>query len=155
MGSVRGPFKTRRCTAFAVELPAHDPCVNENCLRMCAATISSIIRYSFQPQCCCLLLHFSCVYLLTYFRLLFWNKYVYGTNLNTIYPDLKIGSVSKAMLSLNSGSNEKTLALTNLNLDFSLVKVDPPTEYTLLVSALSSSRRDTTEEGSLHRTARR
>ncbi|KAI0434374.1 hypothetical protein F5Y09DRAFT_296095 [Xylaria sp. FL1042] len=54
-----------------------------------------------------------------------------------------------------SARNENTLALANLNFDFSLVKVDAPKEFLQLGKALSPWRRKNAEEGSTHRTARK
>ncbi|KAI0811329.1 hypothetical protein GGR55DRAFT_642557 [Xylaria sp. FL0064] len=54
-----------------------------------------------------------------------------------------------------SARNENTLALANLNFDFSLVKIDAPKEFLQLGKALSPWRRKNAEEGSTHRTARK
>ncbi|KAI0534981.1 hypothetical protein GGR58DRAFT_29642 [Xylaria digitata] len=54
-----------------------------------------------------------------------------------------------------SAKNENTLALANLNFDFSLVKIDAPKEFLQLGKALSPWRRKNAEEGSTHRTARK
>ncbi|PGH07739.1 hypothetical protein AJ80_07944 [Polytolypa hystricis UAMH7299] len=64
-------------------------------------------------------------------------------------------SISKLNASWLSGHNENTLALANLNFDFSVFKVEPPPEYDGLRVALSSSRREAAEDGDLHQTARR
>ncbi|RYP14753.1 hypothetical protein DL765_006168 [Monosporascus sp. GIB2] len=61
----------------------------------------------------------------------------------------------KLTTALVAGTNENTLALANLNLDVSMVKVQVPTEYRGLDAALTSKRREVAEEGSAHRTARR
>ena len=59
------------------------------------------------------------------------------------------------MSGLISGSIENNVALINLKFDFSLMKVDAPTEFSAIGSALSSTRRTAAEEGPLHRTARK
>jgi hypothetical protein len=62
---------------------------------------------------------------------------------------------AKISSSLTRFHNDNTLALAHLNLDFSLVKVVVPEEYKSLGINLSSQRRETAEEGSQHRTARK
>ncbi|KAI1747770.1 hypothetical protein F4782DRAFT_535045 [Xylaria castorea] len=54
-----------------------------------------------------------------------------------------------------SARNENTLALANLNFDFSLIKLNAPKEFLQLGKALSPTRRKNAEEGSTHRTARK
>ncbi|KAJ3576482.1 hypothetical protein NPX13_g3687 [Xylaria arbuscula] len=54
-----------------------------------------------------------------------------------------------------SARNENTLALANLNFDFSLVKIEAPKEFLHLGKALAPWRRKDAEEGSTHRTARK
>ncbi|MCJ1384979.1 hypothetical protein MMC17_008097 [Xylographa soralifera] len=66
-----------------------------------------------------------------------------------------MSSLGKITNSVLSATNENTLALANLNFDFSLVKVEAPKEFSALGSALSMQRRINAEEGPLHRTARR
>ncbi|XDG08355.1 hypothetical protein ABKA04_007970 [Annulohypoxylon sp. FPYF3050] len=63
-----------------------------------------------------------------------------------------IGNITAAGL---SAKNENTLALANLNFDFSLVKIEAPKEFHQLGKDLSTWRRKTAEEGSVHRTARK
>ena len=63
-----------------------------------------------------------------------------------------LGNIMSALI---SGSNENNVSLVNLNLDFSLIKVEAPAEYTGLGYALSCHRRSNAEGGSLHQTARR
>ncbi|KAL3418007.1 hypothetical protein PVAG01_11017 [Phlyctema vagabunda] len=57
--------------------------------------------------------------------------------------------------SLLSGVQETTLTLANLNFDFSLYKVEAPTEYQALGKALSKQRREAVETGSEHIFARK
>ena len=64
-------------------------------------------------------------------------------------------SVSKISASLASAHNENTLALANINFDFSLFKVEAPTEYQTLGASLSAKRRTEAEAGTQHITARK
>ncbi|KAI1293076.1 hypothetical protein F5Y03DRAFT_374808 [Xylaria venustula] len=66
-----------------------------------------------------------------------------------------MASLSKISNSLVSATNENTLALANLNFDFSIVKVQAPKEYTDLGHALGVIRRKSAENGTDHRTARK
>ncbi|KAK7701178.1 hypothetical protein SLS64_010510 [Diaporthe eres] len=50
---------------------------------------------------------------------------------------------------------EVTNALASINVDFSLVKIDPPQEFRDVGQILGAKRRDTAEDGTLHITARR
>ena len=54
-----------------------------------------------------------------------------------------------------SAANENTLALANLKFDFSLLKVEAPTEFKGLGKALSQRRKFEAEDGSQHKTARK
>jgi hypothetical protein len=62
---------------------------------------------------------------------------------------------SQINASIVSARNENTLALANVNLDFSLFKVQPPVEFTGLGNSLSEQRRNIAEDGPPHRTARK
>lgn len=64
-------------------------------------------------------------------------------------------SISKITASLASAHNENTLALANVNFDFSLFKVEAPTEYQALGASLSNKRRTEAEAGTQHITARK
>ncbi|KAI1410288.1 hypothetical protein F5Y13DRAFT_202429 [Hypoxylon sp. FL1857] len=66
-----------------------------------------------------------------------------------------MASLGKITNSLISGVNENTIALANLNFDFSIIKVEAPKEYTALGKALGGARRENAEYGSTHRTARK
>lgn len=66
-----------------------------------------------------------------------------------------MNALSKVQASLVSGTQETTLALANLNFDFSLVKVEAPVEYRQLGVALARKRRSAAEIGKAHITARR
>ncbi|KAH8809362.1 hypothetical protein F5884DRAFT_901460 [Xylogone sp. PMI_703] len=65
------------------------------------------------------------------------------------------GAVGKVQAALAVATQETTLALANLNFDFSLVKVEAPVEFHGLGSALSTKRRNNSESGDHHRTARK
>lgn len=54
-----------------------------------------------------------------------------------------------------SATQETTLALANINFDFSLVKLEAPLEYKGLGTALSTKRKREAEEASTHITARK
>ncbi|KAH6662832.1 hypothetical protein B0J14DRAFT_282630 [Halenospora varia] len=64
-------------------------------------------------------------------------------------------SLGKLQGALGIISNESTLALANLNFDFSLFKVVAPKEFAGLGATLSTQRRVEAEEGACHQTARR
>ena len=66
-----------------------------------------------------------------------------------------MSAIGRLAASLVSGVNDNTFALANLNVDFSLVKIEAPVEYQGLRSALSRSRVKDAEQGPLHRTARK
>ncbi|KAF3172805.1 hypothetical protein EYR41_000960 [Orbilia oligospora] len=64
-------------------------------------------------------------------------------------------NISKIQTALASITQETKLALFNLNLDCSLVKVDAPAEYLPFGNALTKFRRNQAEVGSAHRIARK
>jgi hypothetical protein len=64
-----------------------------------------------------------------------------------------MASIGKFALSLASG--EASLALANINFDFSIVKMEAPTEYHGLGNSLSKKRKFEAEEGTVHATARK
>ena len=64
-------------------------------------------------------------------------------------------AISRFTTALLAGSQENTLALAALNFDFSLYKVEAPTEYKALGTCLSEERRRLAESGSHHITARK
>ena len=66
-----------------------------------------------------------------------------------------MSSIGRLTASILSARNENTLALANLNFDFSLVKFDAPPEFNALGAALTTKRRKNAESGSAHKTARR
>ena len=63
--------------------------------------------------------------------------------------------LNKITAALFQGSQETTLALAAVNVDFSLFKVEAPIEYQALGSCLSKERRHLAEDGTQHMTARR
>ena len=61
-------------------------------------------------------------------------------------------SISAAVV---SGKQETNVAgLATINVDFSMVKVEPPVSFRALGGALSTNRRQAAEEGLQHVTAR-
>ena len=64
-----------------------------------------------------------------------------------------MASIGKFALSLASG--EASLALANINFDFSIVKMEAPAEYHGLGNSLSKKRKFEAEEGTVHATARK
>ena len=66
-----------------------------------------------------------------------------------------MAAVGKIQAAWAAASNETTLALANLNFDFSLIKVEAPIEYQGLGAALSTRRRSAAEHGVSHSTARK
>jgi hypothetical protein len=64
-------------------------------------------------------------------------------------------SISRITPSIISATNENTLALVNVNADFSLIKLEAPSEFRELGRSLTHHRREMAEEGAVHRTARR
>lgn len=63
--------------------------------------------------------------------------------------------ISKLVASTISIPNELSLAAANLNLDFTLIKLEAPREFGAVQNSLSPFRRQEAETGSLHRTARK
>ncbi|KAL6713634.1 hypothetical protein ACLMJK_009099 [Lecanora helva] len=66
-----------------------------------------------------------------------------------------MSSLGRITNALSSAHNENTLALLNLNLDFSLYRYDAPPEFQALGANISELRRREAESGVPHRTARR
>ena len=64
-------------------------------------------------------------------------------------------SIQRLTAALGAAHVENTLALANLNFDFSLVRVDAPPEFRQLGANLSDRRRQEAESGTPHRTARK
>ncbi|UPL01317.1 hypothetical protein LCI18_012251 [Fusarium solani-melongenae] len=63
--------------------------------------------------------------------------------------------VNKLVASLASAQNEVSLAAANLNLDFTLIRLEAPKEFRGIDNSLSDVRRENAERGTLHRTARK
>ncbi|KAL6363056.1 hypothetical protein LRP88_02457 [Fusarium phalaenopsidis] len=63
--------------------------------------------------------------------------------------------VNKLVASAASVQNEFSLAAANLNLDFTLIRLEAPKEFRGIDNSLSDMRRENAERGSLHRTARK
>lgn len=66
-----------------------------------------------------------------------------------------MSSLGRVNAALGVARNENTLALANINFDFSLVRVDAPPEFQLLGANLSNHRRQQAETGTPHRTAQK
>lgn len=64
-------------------------------------------------------------------------------------------SLQQICTSLLSATNQNILALANISLDFSIVKIAAPAEYIGLGTSLSQRRHENAEDGPLHRTARK
>ncbi|KAH6989800.1 hypothetical protein BKA56DRAFT_728191 [Ilyonectria sp. MPI-CAGE-AT-0026] len=63
--------------------------------------------------------------------------------------------ISKLVSSVASVQNELQLAVATLNLDFTLVRLEAPKEYSGVATTLAEDRKENAESGSLHRTARK
>ncbi|KAI1474275.1 hypothetical protein F4774DRAFT_342192 [Daldinia eschscholtzii] len=63
--------------------------------------------------------------------------------------------ISKFISSLTSIQPEASFALGNINLDFTLLKIDAPVEFEGVRNSISKFRKDNAETGDLHRTARK
>ncbi|KAJ4016245.1 hypothetical protein NW766_004437 [Fusarium irregulare] len=63
--------------------------------------------------------------------------------------------ISKIVASAASIQNDFSLAAANLNLDFTLIKLEAPKEFNSVGTSLSNVRKENAERGSLHRTARK
>lgn len=66
-----------------------------------------------------------------------------------------MASLGRITNSLVSGVNENSIALAQLNFDFSLVRVEAPPEYSPLGNALCIRKKENAESGVAHRTARK
>ena len=66
-----------------------------------------------------------------------------------------MSAFGKITNSILSATNENVLALANIKLDFSLVKLEAPREFLELVARLSICRRENAEEGPFHKTLRK
>lgn len=66
-----------------------------------------------------------------------------------------MASFGRLTISGLTGSNENTLALANINMDFSLLKIMAPKEFADVGNNLSPFRRREAEEGHIHQTARK
>ena len=66
-----------------------------------------------------------------------------------------MANLGKMAASMFSATNDNTLALGSLKLDFSLIKYEAPVEFSGLGAALSTRRRADAEDGFHHKTARR
>ncbi|KAI0105403.1 hypothetical protein F4776DRAFT_647364 [Hypoxylon sp. NC0597] len=64
-----------------------------------------------------------------------------------------MASFGKIQNSVTSFNNDNTAALINVNLDFSLFRCQPLTEFLAVGSALSVQRKEEAESGQIHKTA--
>ncbi|CZR54860.1 uncharacterized protein PAC_04744 [Phialocephala subalpina] len=65
------------------------------------------------------------------------------------------GPLNRLAASMVTVRNENSASLVNLSVDFTLLKVEAPVEFSALGSTISRKRKADAEEGPLHRTARR
>ncbi|KAE8441883.1 hypothetical protein EG329_004189 [Mollisiaceae sp. DMI_Dod_QoI] len=65
------------------------------------------------------------------------------------------GEMTSITAAIVAARNENSLSLANLNFDFSIVKLEAPTEFRGLGGVISKRRKIDAEEGVLHKTARR
>lgn len=66
-----------------------------------------------------------------------------------------MASFGRLELSGITAKNENTFTLANFNIDFSLLKIVPPTEFLDVGNSLSTFRKQEAEDGDIHRTARK
>ena len=66
-----------------------------------------------------------------------------------------MSAIGKIQAAWAAASIDTTVALANLNFDFSLIKVEAPVEFKELGAALSTKRRSAAEHGTSHMTARK
>lgn len=66
-----------------------------------------------------------------------------------------MASIGKITVAAASVAQETTVALSNINFDFSLVKLEAPSEYRALGTLLSPKRKREAEDRSIHLTARK
>ncbi|KAF7928089.1 uncharacterized protein EAE97_009887 [Botrytis byssoidea] len=64
-------------------------------------------------------------------------------------------AISKVVASVATLENETTLALSSLNLDFKLIKLEAPIEYKGVGVSIFSARKHNAETGGLYKTARK
>jgi hypothetical protein len=64
-------------------------------------------------------------------------------------------SIGKFTAAVAAVQNENSLSLANLNFDFTLIKLDAPTEFKGLGMTISKERKSKAEDGALHKTARK
>ena len=97
-----------------------------------------------------------------------WQRYIsiLGRSVASSYsrcrrdPDTRpqcprMSTLGRLTAALGVAHNENTLALANMNFDFSLFRVDAPLEFRALGANLSAYRRQEAETGTPHRTARK
>jgi hypothetical protein len=78
-----------------------------------------------------------------------WNEH------KVTFSRISTASFGRLTASAFTGILDSTQALVNVNFDFSLVKLEAPEEFRALSTTLTPLRKDTAEQGSLHKTARK
>ena len=68
---------------------------------------------------------------------------------------MSAGAIGRVTAALSSVYNENSVALANLNFDFTLFKLEAPREFSGIGSTMSLWRRENAESGPQHRTARK
>lgn len=68
---------------------------------------------------------------------------------------MSAGTIGRLTTALASAYNENQVALANLNLDFTLLRVQAPLQFEGIGSMISSKRKENAESGLSHRTARK
>ena len=63
--------------------------------------------------------------------------------------------IGKFTAALVTAQNENSFSLANLNLDFTLVKLEAPAEFKGLGMTISKQRKKDAEDGTLHKCARK
>ncbi|KAF2254545.1 hypothetical protein BU26DRAFT_559219 [Trematosphaeria pertusa] len=66
-----------------------------------------------------------------------------------------MASFGRLTISGITGTNENSLTLANISLDFSLLKIIPPREFLEVGNSLSTFRKQEAEEGRINQTARK
>src|SRR6266487_5870257 len=65
------------------------------------------------------------------------------------------GAIGRVNAALATVHNENAVSLANLNVDFTLIKMEAPPEFSGVGSTISEHRKINAEDGIVHRTARK
>ena len=68
---------------------------------------------------------------------------------------MSAGTIGRLTTALASAYNENQVSLVNLNLDFTLFRVQAPLQFEGIGSIISSKRKENAESGPSHKTARK